>query len=282
MVTLWLDYVSEAQNVFAIATTSPAEFLPIYLPPVAGFALGALAMVLAPRGERTLYLAPLFALLALVAVALWQVRGAASANLLAQALIAVGLVRLFAPGDGRGSRIRFLVAALVMSSPALILVGPGNRRGARSLRSGPAPVLCGRDRRLPPAGRHGAAEAARAGRVLSLIDIGPTILYATRHSIFAAPYHRNGDGNRAAFDLLLGDDAAARRVIAEKGIDYVAICPGAPEHFNYARAAPQGLAARLGRGEVPDYLEALPGDAKATLRVFRVRSAAFLRGTQPR
>ena len=123
MVTLWLDYVSEAQSVFSIATTSPAEFLPIYFPPIAGLALVMLAMVLAPRAERTLYLAPLFALLALVAVALWQVRGAASANLLAQALIAVGLVRLFAPGDGRGSRIRFLVAALVMSSPALILVG---------------------------------------------------------------------------------------------------------------------------------------------------------------
>jgi hypothetical protein len=74
----------------------------------------------------------------------------------------------------------------------------------------------------------------------------------------------------------------ARRVIAEQGIDYVAICSGAPEHFNFARAAPQGLAARLGRGEVPDYLEALPGDAKATLDVFRVRSEAFLRGTQLR
>ncbi len=74
----------------------------------------------------------------------------------------------------------------------------------------------------------------------------------------------------------------ARRVIAENGIDYVAICPGASEHLNYARAAPQGLAARLGRGEVPGYLEAFPGDAKATLRVFRVRSEAFLRGTQLR
>lgn len=282
MVTLWLDYVSEAQSVFAVAITSPAEFLPIYLPPIAGLALGALALVLAPRGEHKLYLAPLFALLALVVVALWQVRGAASANLLAQALIAVGLVRLFAPGDGRGSRIRFLVAALVMSSPALILVGQGF--GA---------TLTAFDPARPQYYAGGATDCRRPadmaplkplvpGRVLSLIDIGPTILYETAHSIFAAPYHRNGGGNRAAFDLLLGDDAAARRVIAGKGIDYVAICPGAPEHFNYSRAALQGLAARLGRGEVPDYLEALPGDAKATLRVFRVRPEAFLRGTQPR
>jgi hypothetical protein len=282
MATLWLDHVSEAQNVFSIAATSPAEFLPIYFPPIAGLALATLAMALAPRAEHTLYLAPLFALLALVAVALWQVRGAASANLLAQALIAVGLVRLFAPGDGRGSRVRFLVAALAMSSPALILVGQAF--GAALAAFDPARPQyyaggigdCRRPADMAP------LKPLVPGRVLSLIDIGPTILYETRHSIFAAPYHRNVDGNRATFDLLLGDDAAARRVIAEKGVDYVAICPGAPEHFNYGRAAPEGLSARLGRGEVPDYLEALPGDAKDTLRVFRVRPEAFLRGTQPR
>lgn len=282
MVTLWLDYVSEAQNVFAIAITSPAEFLPIYFPPIVGLALGALAMILAPRGERTLYLAPFFALLALVAVALWQVRGAASANLLAQALIAVGLVRLFAPGGDRESRIRFLVAAFAVSSPALILVGQAY--GAALAAYDPArPRLyvggvadCRRPADMAP------LTSLVPGRVLSLIDIGPTILYATPHSIFAAPYHRNGGGNRAAFDLLLGDDAAARRVIVEQSIDYVAICPGAPEHFNYARTAPEGLSARLARGEVPAYLEALSGDAKATLRVFRVRSEVFLRGTQPR
>ncbi len=282
MVTLWLDYVSEAESVFSIARTSPAEFLPIYFPPIAGLVLVMLAMVLTPRPDRPLYLAPLFALLALVAVSLWQVRGAASANLLAQALIAVGLVRLFAPGGGRGSRIRLLVAALVMSSPVLILVGQAF--GAALTIFDPA---------RPQYYAGGVADCRRPadmapltplvpGRVLSLIDIGPTILYETRHSIFAAPYHRNADGNRAAFDLLLGDDAAARRVIAEKGVEYIAICPGAPEHFNYSRAAPQGLAARLGRGEVPDYLEALPGEARAPLRVFRVRPEAFLRGTQSR
>jgi hypothetical protein len=40
--------------------------------------------------------------------------------------------------------------------------------------------------------------------------------------------------------------------------------------------------ARLGRGEVPDYLEAVAARPDATLRVFRVRPEAFLRGTQAR
>jgi len=71
--------------------------------------------------------------------------------------------------------------------------------------------------------------------------------------------------------LLLGDDAAAKRVLAQRRIDYVAICPGSPERINFERAAPEGLTARLSRGEVPDYLEAASGDPLEPLRVFRVR-----------
>jgi hypothetical protein len=48
-------------------------------------------------------------------------------------------------------------------------------------------------------------------------------------------------------------DAAAR--IAELGVDYIAFCPGAPERYTYAAAAPAGLAAALGRGDVPVWLE---------------------------
>jgi hypothetical protein len=117
---------------------------------------------------------------------------------------------------------------------------------------------------------------------VSLNDLGPTILFATDHTVFAAPYHRVRDGHRTMLDTLLGDDAAARRAIVERDVDYFAICPGAPEHIIYARAAPDGLMARLGRGEVPGYLEALPTQPDATLRVFRVRPEAFLRGTQAR
>ncbi len=47
------------------------------------------------------------------------------------------------------------------------------------------------------------------------IDLGPGILAATDHSVFAAPYHRNNDGNRAMLSLMLADPAAARRMLSD-------------------------------------------------------------------
>ncbi len=100
---------------------------------------------------------------------------------------------------------------------------------------------------------------------------GPAILATTDHSILAAPYHRNSEANKAAFDILLGVDALVQRTLAQKKIDYIAICPGGPERLNYERAAPDGLVARLSKGQVPGYLEAVAGDAAEPMKVFRVR-----------
>jgi hypothetical protein len=56
-------------------------------------------------------------------------------------------------------------------------------------------------------------------------------------------------------DIFLAEPADAQRRIASLGIRYVAVCPGAPERYNYAQAAPDGLAALLARGEVPAFLK---------------------------
>jgi hypothetical protein len=275
---LWLANISETQSVLAIARNSPAEFVPIYLAPLAALALGLMALRIEQPDRRMPFVAPLFVLAALLCVALWQVRGAASANLLAQAVMAAALVRLL----GLDNRPRFLATALALSGPVLVLAGQAVGAGVSALQPNRAALYeggiadCRRPADMAP------LLALAPGRVLSLNDLGPTILYATGHSVLAAPYHRIRDGHRIMLDALLGDNAAARSTIAAAGVDYLAICPGAPEHIIYARAAPDGLMARLGRGEVPDYLESLPGTSAATLRVFRVRPEAFLRGTQAR
>jgi hypothetical protein len=70
--------------------------------------------------------------------------------------------------------------------------------------------------------------------------------------------------------VFLSPPAAARQRLAELGVDYVAFCPGAPERYSYAAVAPQGLAATLGRGEVPEFLVPVPlGETPLTL--YRVR-----------
>ena len=56
--------------------------------------------------------------------------------------------------------------------------------------------------------------------------------------------------------------------LAALGVDYVAFCPGAAEGYIYAAAAPEGLAAALARGDVPEFLERIPLEG-TTLAVYR-------------
>jgi hypothetical protein len=70
-------------------------------------------------------------------------------------------------------------------------------------------------------------------------------------------------------DVFLGSPDEAQARLAGLGVDYVAFCAGAPEAFNYAQAAPDGLAAQLARGLVPKFLIPM-ATAPTPVRVYRV------------
>jgi hypothetical protein len=103
------------------------------------------------------------------------------------------------------------------------------------------------------------------------IDLGPAILAATGHEIFAAPYHRNNDGNLAMIQAMLAPPQAARGVLTDRHVTYVVICRGGPDQADFLKLAPDGLAARLGRGDTPDFLEPLTRDPAANLSIWRMR-----------
>jgi hypothetical protein len=268
---IWLANVAEAQNVFEIARNEPSDALPNYGPPLAAIILSVLAIWRTRKEDRTIWIAPFFALIALYAVALWEIRGSAGANLLAQPLLVASLIRLFDGRAGLLARRGVIIALLLISSPVLVLAGKAVGKSVRFF--DPArptyyafgPLDCRKFEDVAPLAR------LEPGRVISYIDVGPAILAGSRHSVFAAPYDSNLLGYEVTFDVLLGDDATARRALVEHQVDYVAICPGSPERINFQRAAPEGLSERLARGEVPSYLEPIAGDPAAPLRVFRVR-----------
>jgi hypothetical protein len=108
------------------------------------------------------------------------------------------------------------------------------------------------------------------GRVMAPIDLGPMILVDTDHAVFAAPYHRNNDGIVAMLKLMLAPGPAARQILSDRRVDYVVTCSAAPEQ-DLVNLAPDGLAARLGRGETPDFLEPLDLDPAHKISVWRVR-----------
>jgi hypothetical protein len=64
----------------------------------------------------------------------------------------------------------------------------------------------------------------------------------------------------------------ARQILSGRQVDYIVMCSASAEQSDFVRLAPDGLAARLGRGETPDFLERLELDPTRKLSVWRLRS----------
>ena len=108
------------------------------------------------------------------------------------------------------------------------------------------------------------------------LDIGPSILLGTQHSVVATGHHR---ANLAMNDIiaafLTAPEAtgpnAARAIIARRGARYVVTCDDLVELHNYAYDARRSLAADLLRRRPPSWLRAVPlGAGAGTLRVWEV------------
>ena len=275
LAALWLSNVSEARNVLSMLRDLPQELPLHYGLPAAALVLGVIRARRAPPAERWSWAVCLAVLAALSLVALWQVRGCAAANAVALALVPAALVRGLPAPDGRavffGLGRAALIAAFLINPLALIAIGNAGARAVEIATGAQRPIVIADG---PGTCRRAADYAPLArlprGLVLGFIDAGPFVLMETPHAVLAAPYHRNIKGNAAMLDVMLASpDAAAARLQA-LGVDYVAVCPGAPERYNYAAYAPDGLLAALSRGEVPDFLERLPLDG-TDLAVYRPR-----------
>jgi hypothetical protein len=93
------------------------------------------------------------------------------------------------------------------------------------------------------------------GRVVAPVDAGSFILEATGLPVFAAPYHRDNDGNRFAFDFMMTPPEAAARLAARRDVAYIMLCRGLDETRQLAARAPNGLAAALLAGQAPPWLK---------------------------
>jgi hypothetical protein len=110
--------------------------------------------------------------------------------------------------------------------------------------------------------------------VLAFMDIGPELLYRTRHHVIGTPYHRNGDGIFDGHRILATKDAVtARALVRQRGIDLVLLCRSPSERRFYARAdGKENLYRRLDDGNPPDWLAPveLPSGLRTQARLYRV------------
>lgn len=266
--TLWLDRVSETMSIRMLFILEPERILGIHAVLLLTLVLAATAARCAVPALRFRWILALASLAALFATGLWQMRGASVATMVAAPIFVASLVMLWP----RMARSRLLLA-VVLLSPAVLAAGGQAVRPLLDLIDPPKRIIAKQDGAATCRAVSGLAPLSRLppGRMIAPIDLGPGILVATGHSVFAAPYHRNNDGNLAMIRTMMAAPDEARRILRERGADYVVLCRGSLELLELTDMAPDGLAARLGRGEVPDFLQGLELAGAGNLTVWRVR-----------
>jgi len=235
--------------------------------PLAGLAGTALALRrLPPRAltgpARARWWLYLLLLLAATAIAVWVSRAAATAN----ALAVPGAAALLATLLTRARRVTAPLPRTLATLGALLLASPGQVAALLLLLvpQGPVPTVTAGQRSdvralaaLPPA------------IVFAPLDVTPELLVSTPHRAVAGGYHRAA---RAMEQVMIGftaPPARARAAILASGAEYLAAVPGLPELELYRALAPDGLWARLARGERVAWLR--PIRLKGRALVWQVR-----------
>jgi hypothetical protein len=264
VVSLWVNNVAEAISFTRMLQLFPENVPAYYGFPILTMVFAGMALTRSPPPERFRWIVGIVTLAALIGVSFWQMRSAAGASMVAAPMFAASLTILWP----KLASARNLLLLSVLASP-VSLSGIG-------LFAKPLLDVIFRPQALPDAAPcrslSDVASLKRLpkGRVMAPVDLGPAILAETADDVFAAPYHRNNDGNAALIKLMLAPLLTAQQILSDRRVDYVITCSTAPD-LNIIKLAPEGLEARLGRGETPDFLELLDLDPTHKISIWRVR-----------
>ena len=267
--SVWLDHVFETMSFLTVLLYSPQKVLGIYGFPLVALVAAATALVRCAPATRSRWIIAIAALAALIATSMWEMRAAAAATMVAAPILAASLAQLW-PAHAQGRKL--LVAALALSPATLAIAGFAARPLSEMLAQPQWTIV---ERNAAASCRTVSIVAPLAslprGRIMAPIDLGPEILAATPHAVFAAPYHRNNDGNLAMLHLMMAAPLAARQMLSDRGVDYVVLCRNGTDQVEFEKLAPDGLAARLSRGTPADFLEPVDIDPTGRLAVWRAR-----------
>jgi hypothetical protein len=269
---IWLDRVQEVQPITVSWRDNALATLVTLAMPVFGL-LSALALLFR-RAPTRLFVGALGLCVAIsLAIGCVQVRTLVYANILAVPLVA-GAVGALAGRVQRlgGSPVSAVLAGSLLASSIVTLL-------VASLIPGLASTAGAEEKSRAEAVRancydsanYGALAGEPPGLVANFVDSGPFILVATHHAVLSAPYHRASRGILDGYAFFKATPEKAHAYAQRRGVRYVVYCTASGYVGHYKATAPDGLAARLDRGDSPDWLEPV-GDAKGPVRIFRVRN----------
>ncbi len=272
----WLSQVAEAQNISVVLERHRGEA--IALMAMSLLTMGA-AIAFALRSRAGLdYTLFLVLIAAGFVVFLYQTR---MMTFLSVSLVAVQaqILRVLYCSYARDRRMiagLAMVAFVICASPK---VGISLERQIGAL-SGPAfsatAAAVGQDTsatgascRVPQA--YAALQDLPKGMVLVDFDFAANVLRYTDHSVLGGNYHRNQAGILAQIDLFRSDASEIAPRLGALGVDYVMLCASSSRAEFWAWASDgKGLQTRLIEGEVPNYLNRIPGAPNDAFRIFKV------------
>jgi putative flippase GtrA len=278
---LWLSRVTEATPLWKFWKTSP-NVVPVTAMPVLFGLLVALARSLQETGlaRRRWSIAAAVIAMGFLCGFFWQVRVFSSITPIAVAPLALVVVALADRAAGSFSPVTRALCAgvlcLAVTPAGLAIVLPQNDVGemteassAAEVKPGSVDTKAGEAACLKP---DVLAPLARlpAARVAAYLDFGPYVLAYTPHSVLAGPYHRDNHGNRLVIDAFLAKPADAETILRAAEAQIFLWCPGGTPR-DFAKRAPDGLAAMLAKGAAPAWLERLNIAGTGPLQVYAVR-----------
>jgi hypothetical protein len=269
----WYELVPEGLPIWR---QSLAVGLAMLIQPLIGLAGGVLGWSRSAGTQRGAWGAYIFLLAAAIAASILVMREADLANLISlpgTAFLAWWALVSARKLESSLPRVAGTVVGLLLIMPAyalpLMLVKPSGNAAAEGV-APPNTKKCvtsaevERLRQLPP------------GDIAAPLDLGPLILMHTPHRVIASGHHRNHVAMRDLIRFFILPPDQARTIAAQRGIDYVVVCPGMPELGNYAKDRPDGLWAMLAVGRNPAWLEPVLLPELRALRVWRVKQGQNL------
>ena len=264
VISLWVNNVAEAISFVRMLQLFPEKVAAYYAFPIVTMGLAVMALIRSCPAERFRWIVASGALAALIGFGFWQMRGLAGASMVAAPVFAASL-RILWPRFASAANL--LVVSVVASPFSLDAAGLAAKPLLNAIFK---PETIGDLSPCRSLSDVASLKRLPRGRVMAPLDLGPAILAETSHEVFAGPYHRNNDGNAALINLMLAPMPTAKQILSDRRVDYVITCSAAPD-ANIVKLAPEGLEARLGRGETPEFLEPIDLGPATKISAWRTR-----------
>ena len=275
----WLSRITEAQNAWSIIQASPLFATYYFIMPLLGTVIASYLLVTRKDlRERGLFAIWLFLVIAF-AQALIQNRALRFADLYAAIPVAWMLFLFIDVKRSEWTPIKRLgLAAITIYCLSPLL--PANLQTLfPSLKTSVSEGLAQfKDGECSINNVKQELNQLEQSVILGTSNMGPVLLFHTKHSIVTANYHRNTKGILSGLRFLESQtDEEAKGIITAHNTDYVLLCPNSSQ----VKEVETGFVADLMQGTIPDWMRLVPFQADSSLRLYEIRNEMPLRNSLP-